>query len=138
MELISATLFNLQYEQDKKMQRVAEYPSTFILRPSGHINASTADGFKLQLSELLASEQYTALLLDMSAVESLDSAGLMALVATLNQAQQSGKRFGLCQVPPSIQIIFELTQLDRAFHSIDGGALNAGPVSKRAELLRNA
>lgn len=132
MELISAPLFNLQYDQDKKMQRVAEYPLTFILRPSGHINASTAIAFKLQLSELLASEQYTALLLDMSAVESLDSAGLMALVAALNQAQQSGKRFGLCQVPPSIQIIFELTQLDQAFHSIDGGALNTGSVSKRA------
>lgn len=120
------------------MQRMAPYPSTLILRPSGHINASTADGFKHQLSELLASEDYTALLLDMSAVESLDSSGLMTLVAALNQAQQSGKRFGLCQVPPSIQIIFELTQLDQAFHSIDGGALNAGSVSKKPELLRNA
>jgi anti-sigma B factor antagonist len=131
MEVINAPLFNLQCEQDKKMHRVAEHPSTFILRPSGHMNASTADAFKHQLSELLASEKHTALLLDMSAVESLDSAGLMALVAALNLAQQTGKRFGLCQVPPSIQIVFELTQLDRAFHSIDGGALNTTAASVR-------
>jgi anti-anti-sigma factor len=56
-----------------------------------------------------------ALLVDMSQVESLDSAGLLALVSTLTLAQQIDKQFALCHVSASIRIIFELTQLDRVF-----------------------
>jgi anti-sigma B factor antagonist len=90
-----------------------------VLKPSGHINASNAEKFQQELSDLVTSTQCTSLMVDMGAVESLDSAGLMALVATLNQAQQMQKTFEICNIPPSIQIIFELTQLDQAFNILE-------------------
>jgi anti-anti-sigma factor len=55
----------------------------------------------------------------MSQVESLDSAGLIALVSALKQARQLQKRLCLFSVPPAIRILFELTQLDRAFEMVD-------------------
>jgi anti-anti-sigma factor len=86
-----------------------------IIQPSGHINASNAVEFQHQLTTAVASEQYSVVLVDMHQVESLDSAGLMALVSALSLAQTLKRRFSLCSVAPSIRIIFELTQLDGAF-----------------------
>lgn len=97
------------------MQNVLVLPKTATIAPKGHLNAANADLLKQQLSAIVASEDCSRLLVDMHQVESLDSAGLMALVAALTLAQQRDKRFSLCCVPPAIRIIFELTQLDRAF-----------------------
>src|SRR5919202_5748837 len=89
-----------------------------IIQPSGHIHASNAVGFQRQLTTAVASQQH-AVLVDMNQIESLDSAGLMALVSALSLAQTLKRRFSLCSVAPSIRIIFELTQLDRAFEIIE-------------------
>lgn len=86
-----------------------------IIQPTGHINASNAVEFKRQLTKAVASEQHSVVLVDMHQVESLDSAGLMALVSALGLAQTLKRRFSLCSMAPSIRIIFELTQLDGAF-----------------------
>jgi anti-anti-sigma factor len=85
-----------------------------IIQPSGHINASNANDFQRQLTAAVASQQNT-ILVDMYRVESLDSAGLMALVSALSLAQNLKRRFSICCVAPSIGIIFELTKLDGAF-----------------------
>lgn len=85
-----------------------------ILQPSGHVNASNASEFQRQLTTAIASQQHSVLV-DMSRIESLDSAGLMALISALTLAQSLKRRFSLCGVTPSIQMIFELTQLDGAF-----------------------
>ncbi len=84
-----------------------------IIQPSGHINASNATEFQSQLTTAVASQK--PVLVDMHRVESLDSAGLMALVSALSLAQNLKRRFSLCCLAPSIRIIFELTQLDGAF-----------------------
>jgi len=39
--------------------------------------------------------------------------GLMALVTAFRLAQSQEKSFNICSIPPSVKIIFELTQLDR-------------------------
>lgn len=86
-----------------------------IIEPSGHINASNAVKFQNQLATVMASDQDSAVLVDMQQIESLDSAGLMALVSTLSLALSLKRRFGICALAPSIRMIFELTQLDAAF-----------------------
>lgn len=90
-----------------------------IIQPSGYINASNAAEFQHQLTKAVASEQNVVVLVDMNQIESLDSAGLMALVSALSLAQTLKRRFSLCSVAPSIRIIFELTQLDSAFEIFD-------------------
>jgi anti-sigma B factor antagonist len=101
------------------MQSVLVRPQAVTIRPQGHINAANAVEFQHQLAIAVTSQQNTALLVDMSQVESLDSAGLMALVAALRLAHTTNRRFSLCSVSAPIRIIFELTQLDRVFEIFD-------------------
>jgi anti-sigma B factor antagonist len=95
----------------------------------GHLNAANASNLQESLATAVLSEANATLLVDMSAVESLDSAGLMALVSTLSLAQRLDKRFGLCAVSPSIRIIFELTQLDRVFEIFERSSTFAATVA---------
>lgn len=97
------------------MQSVLIRPQTAVIRPSGAINAANASEFQNQLTEAVLSDKYSAVVVDLSQVEALDSAGLMALVSALNLSQVRQKRLSLCSVSLSIRIIFELTQLDRVF-----------------------
>jgi anti-sigma B factor antagonist len=99
------------------MQSVLSRPASAVsvIRPQGHVNAANAAELQHQLNQVLLSAETTALQVDMGQVESLDSAGLMVLVAGLSVAQRLDKQFSLCAVSASIRIIFELTQLDRVF-----------------------
>lgn len=90
-----------------------------VVQPSGTLNAANAHELQAQLSEQIASEASVGLMVDMSRVESLDSAGLVSLVSVLRLARNLSKRFCLCSVPPSIRIVFEITQLDQAFEFVD-------------------
>lgn len=90
-----------------------------VVQPSGDLNAANAYTLQSQLSEHIASESSMGLMVDMSQVESLDSAGLVSLISALRMARNLRKRFCLCAVPPSIKIVFELTQLDQVFEFED-------------------
>lgn len=90
-----------------------------IVQAQGSLNASNAQDFHLSLVERIHCDKSAGLVVDMSQVESLDSAGLISLVSALKQARERSKRFCLCAVPPAIRIIFELTQLDRVFEMVE-------------------
>lgn len=85
-----------------------------IIKPSGHVNASNAYEFQRQLTTAVVSKP-SSVLVDMHQVESIDSAGLMALISAFRMAKIKNQRFSLCSLSPSIRIIFELTQLERVF-----------------------
>lgn len=84
-----------------------------MFEPSGYITAANSLDFQEQLTTVVNKSEYSTFLVDMSAVEFLDSAGLMALVTAFRLAGTLGKSFNICSIPPSVKIIFELTQLDR-------------------------
>lgn len=104
------------------MQTIVAYPKVTVIRPQGPFNASNAVKFQHQMTAAVAQEGHKVVLVDMQQVESLDSAGLMALVHGLRLAQSLGRRFSLCCISPSIRIIFELTQLDQVFEIFDSKA----------------
>jgi anti-sigma B factor antagonist len=93
--------------------------SMAVIQAQGSLNASNAKALQDFMIQQLQSDLATGLFVDMSQVESLDSAGLISLVAALKQARQLQKRLCLYSVPPTIRIVFELTQLDRAFEMVD-------------------
>jgi anti-anti-sigma factor len=93
--------------------------SLAIVQAHGSLNASNAKAFQVRLLEQIQHNHASGLAVDMSQVDSLDSAGLIALVAALKHARQRSKRLYLCAVPPAIRIVFELTQLDRAFEMLE-------------------
>lgn len=86
-----------------------------VVRPQGTLNATNAVEFQRQIIAVVAQERQNVFVVDMEQVESLDSAGLMALVSGLRLAQALEQRFSLCCVCDSIRMIFELTQLDQVF-----------------------
>ncbi|RMF23582.1 MAG: anti-sigma factor antagonist [Cyanobacteria bacterium J083] len=89
------------------------------IEPQGYVSAANADDFRADLTKVVESQEYSALLLDMKGVEFLDSAGLMALVTTFRLAQNLEVRFSICSLAPSVRMIFELTQLDKVFEIFD-------------------
>lgn len=101
------------------MQQVLINSDVDCIKLSGDLSASNAENLQNELRRVLLQRRCPFLVADMTDVESLDSAGLMALVATLNLAQEHGKSFVLAGISPSIQIIFELTKLDQAFEVRD-------------------
>ncbi len=101
------------------MQSILVRPQVAVVSPIGQVNAATAVEFQSQLTAAILSEDHKAVAVDMSQVELLDSAGLMALVSGLSLAQRRNKRFSLCSISAPIRIIFELTQLDRAFETFE-------------------
>ncbi|MEB3355131.1 MAG: STAS domain-containing protein [Synechococcales bacterium] len=101
------------------MSNVLQKAEISLIEPTGHINAANSELFKQQLTEAVAKADASPLVVDMSGVESLDSAGLMALVSALSAAQTLNRKFLICSVPAPIRIIFELTQLDQVFEIIN-------------------
>ncbi|MGD1903522.1 MAG: STAS domain-containing protein [Geitlerinemataceae cyanobacterium] len=89
----------------------------------GHLDASSATELTNRLASAVRSESTSTVVVDMEKAESLDSAGLMALVSALRLAQDIGRQFVLCSVSPTIRIIFELTQLDRVFDLRDDASM---------------
>lgn len=104
------------------MQTTIAYPKVTVIRPRGPFNASNAEEFQQQIAAAVTQAERTAVLVDLEQVESIDSAGLMALVHSLRLAQSLGKQFSLCCVSPAIKLIFELTQLDQVFEIFDSKA----------------
>ncbi len=104
------------------MQALVESPKIAVIRPQSCLNAANALEFERDLTTALTQNDISILVVDFAAVESLDSAGLMALVSALKLAQSLGRGFSLCDVSPAIKIIFELTQLNEVFEIIEGTA----------------
>jgi anti-sigma B factor antagonist len=103
------------------MQSLLSRAQGSLIRAQGHVNAANASELEAQIHQAVKSEA-TAILVDMSQVESLDSAGLMALVSSLSLAQQLNKRLSLCSMPANVRIILEVTQLDRVFEILPSPA----------------
>ena len=101
------------------MEALLNCPKITVIRPQGFVNAANALEFERDLTTALTQDDISILLVDLAAVESLDSARLMALVSALKLAQSLGRSFRLCSVSPSIRIIFELTQLDGVFEILE-------------------
>lgn len=57
--------------------------------------------------------------IDLTAVDFIDSSGLVALVTGLKAAREIGYRLVLCGVQAPVRLIFELTQLDSVFEIFD-------------------
>lgn len=90
-----------------------------VVSLSGHINTTNAPQLQEKLMQTINISSPVELILNMAQVEFLDSAGLLVLVYILSVAQKMNSKLILACLPPSVQIILELTQLNRAFTILD-------------------
>ncbi len=90
-----------------------------IVCPSGVLNAESACNLKREIALASRNPNADELVVDMSRVESLDNAGLVSLMSVLNSVRPQFKELSIHSAPPSIRIVFEMTQLDRLFKMVD-------------------
>ncbi len=103
------------------MNLLVERPAAghVLVRPEGRVDADTADRLRDLLLEL-ASESARTVVVDLEAVDFIDSSGLSALVAGFKSLTRSGGVLHLSRPKPQAQTALRLTQLDRVFTVFDG------------------
>ncbi len=86
---------------------------------SGRIDLSNADDFTTALSAALT-QSGTALILDLSKVEYISSAGLRSLMITLKASKTENKGFGVAALQPMLAEIFSIARMSQVipvFHT---------------------
>ena len=109
---------------------ILEYRQADVITIRGRVDSLSTDQLSQAIEEAHQRGKYN-LVLDMSQVEFLSSAGLRALI----EAQRRTKGLGwgeimLAQVPPRLAELFELTGITRDFRSFETVAAALGYASK--------
>ncbi len=104
------------------MSSTKTYTQFTTFHPEGYLSAANATEFSQRLLLTVKSSTPAPVLVDMSQVEFMDSAGLMVLIKAFRLAQSSGQKLGICSIAPSVRMMFELTQLDDVFEIYENPA----------------
>lgn len=88
-----------------------------IISLTGEIDLQTSPEAREQLLELLKDRRHV--LVDMSAVEYIDSSGIASLVEALQYAKSNGLSFGLVEISQATQQVIRLARLDKVFSLYD-------------------
>ncbi|MBW1783825.1 MAG: STAS domain-containing protein [Deltaproteobacteria bacterium] len=89
-----------------------------ILKLEGRLDASSAKGFKEKIGTLTR-ENHVKLVVDMGAVDFIDSSGLGSLVSALRTVNKLGGDIKVSALQDQVRAIFELTRLHRIFGIYD-------------------
>lgn len=101
------------------MNSTVLYREITTFQPKGYVSAANAEEFLEELTIAVKDKSDSVLLVDMQAIDFMDSAGLMVLIKGFRLAQSLNRRFSICSVASSVRIVFELTQLDNVFEIFD-------------------
>jgi anti-sigma B factor antagonist len=99
---------------------------TTVVAVEGEIHVSTAPALRQLLSAATAGGP-TALVLDLSAAEFIDSTDLSVLLNVLRDGHRAGGRLALACANPNVLRLFQITHLDETFdiHPDRAAALRA-------------
>lgn len=87
---------------------------THIIAVSGEIHVSTAPEFSKRLNAAIAKGK-TAVVLDLTGTEFIDSTGLSVLLNGLRRVTRQRGRMALVCINPTVLRLFEITRLDSTF-----------------------
>jgi anti-sigma B factor antagonist len=92
-----------------------------VLSPEGKFNLVAAPPLKERIDDLVATGK-NHLVVDLAAVDFIDSSGLGALIGGLKAARQAGGDLRIAGAATQVQAVLKLTNLDRIltpFASVD-------------------
>jgi anti-sigma B factor antagonist len=89
-------------------------PTTRVIAVQGEIHVTTAPEFSARLNEAIA-DGIAAVVLDLSAVDFIDSTGLSVLLNGLRRVTRAQGRLALVVTNPTVLRLFEITKLDTTF-----------------------
>ncbi|MFC4241974.1 STAS domain-containing protein [Gryllotalpicola reticulitermitis] len=90
----------------------ADQGSHVVLAPEGKFNLVVAPALKARIEDLVASGK-TKILVDLHAVDFIDSSGLGALIGGLKSARQNGGDLRIAAAGVQVLAVLKLTNLDR-------------------------
>lgn len=91
-----------------------------VLELGGKLLASQVDTFRREMTDWLQSNpNVDKIVLDMSGMEMIDSAGMGLLVSTLKKMIRKEGDVVLAGLSPSLRMLFEVTRLHRVFQIYD-------------------
>lgn len=106
-----------------------------LVSAGGRIDLSNADAFKDSLSAAM-SKAKAALVLDLSGVDYISSAGLRSLMIVFKAGKADGKAFAIAALQPLVAEIFTISRFNLVFplfdtvrHAIEKLAPNAADIS---------
>ncbi|MDZ8053243.1 MAG: STAS domain-containing protein [Aulosira sp. ZfuVER01] len=85
-----------------------------LFKPEGSIDLQGGIALSNEMAKVTP-QPHQLWVIDLAAVDFMDSSGLVSLVKGLKAARQSGCRLVLCNVKAPVRLILELTQLDSVF-----------------------
>lgn len=85
-----------------------------VIRPTGILNVVTGNQLRRDVSDFIDCGK-NIILVDLQNVEFVDSSGLGALVAAMQSVKLVGGKFYICSINEQIQMLFELTKMERIF-----------------------
>jgi anti-sigma B factor antagonist len=85
-----------------------------VMNVRGEIHVTTAPEFSQRLTSAIEAGK-TALVLDLSDVEFIDSTGLSVLLNGLRRVHQLNGRMALVTANPTVLRLFQITRLDATF-----------------------
>jgi anti-sigma B factor antagonist len=94
---------------------------THVINVTGEIHVQTAPRFSRRLSQAIDNGN-TSIVLDLSAVEFIDSTGLSVLLNGLRQVTAVQGRLALVCANPTVLRLFQITSLDDTFDIFAGRA----------------
>jgi anti-anti-sigma factor len=100
--------------EEPLIDNVRKEDGVAVIELSGRFDAVSAEEAKQELHGLIE-EGNTKLVLNLSRLEFIDSAGLGVLVSCLRRAAAEGGDLRVAEVPTFCRSIFELTRLTRVF-----------------------
>lgn len=89
-----------------------------VLKLKGRLDASSGKDIKEKVSAL-AKEKRVNLVIDIGAIDFIDSSGLGSLVASLRSVNKLGGDIKIASLQNPVRAIFELTRLHRIFEIFD-------------------
>jgi len=92
--------------------------SAKVVELAGEIDMQCSMDLRASLLELLR-EKPTALVVDMTHVEFMDSSGLATLVEALQWSRRHGGKLKLVGLQPRVRSVFEISQLETIFEIYD-------------------
>lgn len=95
-----------------------------VLNLTGRLDASSAKDFKEKVGSL-AKEKRVNLVIDMGAIDFIDSSGLGSLVASLRSVNKLGGDIKIASLQDPVRSIFEITRLHRIFEIFDDSFIAA-------------
>jgi anti-anti-sigma factor len=103
---------------------VAEFPTratdsgVVVVSPVGRLNLTVAPALREQLRGLIQAGN-AELVVDLAAVDAIDSSGLGALISGLKAARQSGGDLRIASPCAQVTAVLELTNLNRVLKSAE-------------------